>query len=142
MKALIISIFISILTFSQSNIKFEDYFLDETLRIDYFHIGDSKTEMITIDKQFRYGIWAGSLNRLIDNFNNGKYYYKIYDAASNKLIYSKGFDTFFGEYASSDDGVNGIMKSFHESAIIPFPKNKIIFAVEKRDEKNQLNGIF
>jgi hypothetical protein len=28
--------------------------------------------MITIDKMFRYGIWAGSLNHLIDNFNNGK----------------------------------------------------------------------
>ncbi len=35
-----------------------------------------------------------------------------------------------------------VMKSFHETAIIPFPKNKIIFAVEKRDEKNQLNEFF
>jgi len=73
---------------------------------------------------FRYGIWAGSLNNLIDNFNNGKYYLKIYDYNSGDLIYSKGFDALFGEYASSDDGVNGIQKSFHETAIIPFPKGK------------------
>ncbi|MBE0551917.1 MAG: peptidase M64, partial [Ignavibacterium sp.] len=59
-----------------------------------------------------------------------------------KLIYSKGFDTLFGEYASSDDGVNGIIKSFHESAIIPFPKNKIIFALEKRNDKNLLEEFF
>ena len=63
-------------------------------------------------------------------------------AATKKLIYSKGFDTLFGEYASSDDGVNGIVKSFHESAIIPFPKNKIIFALEKRNEKNLLEEFF
>jgi hypothetical protein len=66
----------------------------------------------------------------------------IYDAVTKKLIYSKGFDTLFGEYVSSDDGVNGIVKSFHESAIIPFPKNKIVFALEKRNEKNFLEEFF
>lgn len=138
MKAFYLFLLLTITAFAQNDPKFEDYFSDETLRIDYFHIGDAKTEMITIDKIFRYGIWAGSINHLIDNLNNGKYYYKIYDAAANKLIYSKGFDAFFGEYASGDDGVNGIVKSFQETAIIPFPKNKIIFAIEKRNDVNEL----
>lgn len=142
MKNLFLFLLLSILTFAQSSSDFDNYFKDETLRIDYFHIGDAKSEMLTIDKIFRYGIWAGSLTHLVDNFNNGKYYYKIYDAASNKLIYSKGFDAFFGEYASGDDGVKGIIKSFHESALIPFPKNKITFAVEKRDKKNELKEFF
>ncbi len=142
MKALFIFLILSISILPQNSPKFEEYFVDETLRIDYFHIGDAKTEMITIDKLFRYGIWAGSLNHLVDNLNNGKYYVMIYDAVSKKLIYSKGFDTLFGEYASSDDGVNGIVKSFHESAIIPFPKNKIIFALEKRNEQNLLDEFF
>lgn len=133
---------ISIPLFAQNDLFFEDYFLDETMRIDYFHIGDAKNEMITMDKIFRYGIWAGSLTHLIDDLNNGKYYYKIYDAASNKLIFSKGYDTFFGEYRSSDDGVNGKMKSFSESAIIPFPKYKIIFAIEERNEQNEMKEFF
>jgi hypothetical protein len=142
MKALFFFLILSISILPQDNPKFEEYFLDETLRIDYFHIGDAKTEMITIDKLFRYGIWAGSLNHLVDNLNNGKYYVMIYDAVTKKLIYSKGFDTLFGEYASSDDGVNGIVKSFHESAIIPAPKNKIVFALEKRNEENLLEEFF
>lgn len=142
MKALFVFIILSISILPQNNPKFDDYFLDETLRVDYFHIGDAKTEIITIDKLFRYGIWAGSLNHLVDNLNNGKYYVMIYDASTKKLIYSKGFNTLFGEYASSDDGVNGIVKSFHESAIIPFPKNKIIFALEKRNEENLLEQFF
>ena len=142
MKAIFFFFFLSISILPQNNPKFEEYFLDETLRIDYFHIGDAKTEMITIDKMFRYGIWAGSLNNLIDNFNNGKYYLKIYDYNSGNLIYSKGFDTFFGEYATGDDGINGVTKSFHETAIIPLPKNKIAFVLEKRDEKNELKEFF
>lgn len=142
MRSLIAAILLTLVLNAQTTIQFDDYFIDKTLRIDYFHIGDAKTEMITIDKLFSYGIWAGSLNHLVDNLNNGKYYVKIYDAATGKLIYSKGFDTLFGEYASSDDGVNGIVKSFHETAILPFPKNKIIFALEKRNEKNLLDEFF
>ena len=85
MKALFIFFILSISILPQNNPKFEEYFLDETLRIDYFHIGDAKTEMITIDKLFRYGIWAGSLNHLVDNFNNGKYYVKIYDCSYQEI---------------------------------------------------------
>jgi hypothetical protein len=141
MRIIIFLLIVSV-CFSQSNSDFDKYFLDETMRIDYFHIGDAKSGMFTIDKIYRYGIWAGSLTNLIDNLNNGKYYHKIYDAASGKLVYSKGFDTFFGEYASSENGLAGIKKSYHESAIIPYPKSKIIFAIEKRDESNQMNEIF
>ncbi len=142
MKTILIALLTASFIFSQSNSNFDKYFLDETMRIDYFHIGDATSEIFTIDKIYRYGIWAGSLTNLVDNLNNGKYYYKIYDALTEELIYSKGFDTFFGEYASSRDGIAGIKKSYHETAIIPFPKNKIIFSIEKRDESNKMNEIF
>lgn len=123
-------------------VNFNEYFEDQTMRIDYFHIGDSVTEIITIDFIYKYGIWAGSTKNLIDNFNNGAYYHKIYDLNSGRLIYSKGFDSYFKEYQTTGEAVNGIQRSFHESAIIPFPKNKIKFVIEKRDKRNQLNQIF
>ena len=79
---------------------------------------------------------------MIDNFNNGKYYIKIYDDSTNTLIYSKGFDSYFGEYQTSEDALNGIKKAYSESAIIPSPKSKIRFVIEKRDDKNMLNVIY
>jgi hypothetical protein len=121
---------------------FEKYFHDETMRIDYFHIGNAKEEIITLDKIYKYGIWAGSRVHLIDDLNLGRYCVKIYDVASSELIYSKGFDSYFGEYKTSSGGIDGIKKTFHESAIIPFPKNKIIFAMERRDEKQKLFEFF
>src|SRR3990167_751042 len=113
--------------YPQSFILFEDYFTNTTLRIDYHHTRDSKTELFTIDKIYEYGIWAGSTKNLIDNFNNGKYYVKVYDAASSKLIFSKGFDSYFGEYQTSSNASRGVKKAYHESALIPFPKERIKF---------------
>ncbi|MFB3056001.1 MAG: M64 family metallopeptidase, partial [Ignavibacteriaceae bacterium] len=122
--------------------KFDDFFIDKTMRIDYFHIGDAKTEIITIDQIYKYGIWAGSRVHLIDEFNVGRYYVKIYDENSEELIYSKGFDSYFGEYQTSTPALDGIRKTFHESAIIPYPKGKIIFTLERRDKENKLNEFF
>jgi len=123
-------------------INFNYYFTDQTMRIDYFHIGDANSELITLDQVYQYGTWAGSLINLLDNFNNGAYYYKVYDAAINKLIFSRGFDSYFKEYQTSDDASKGIKRTYHESAIIPFPKNKIKFVLEKRDRQNNLNEVF
>jgi hypothetical protein len=121
---------------------FDKFFIDKTMRIDYFHIGDAQTEIITIDQIYNYGIWAGSRAHLIDEFNVGRYCVKIYDKNSEELIYSKGFDSYFGEYKTSTAALDGIKKTFHESAIIPYPKEKIIFALERRNKENKLNEFF
>jgi len=112
------------------------------MRIDYYHTGNSTDELVTIDHIYKYGIWAGSLNSLIDNFNNGAYYYKVYDEQSGKLIYSKGFDSYFKEYQTSEEAIKGIRKTFQESAIIPVPKSKIKFSIEERDTANKLSEIY
>jgi len=92
----ILILFVSIIVNAQT-ISFNEYFLDQTMRIDYYHIGDASNEDVTLDQVYKYGIWAGSASNLIDNFNNGAYYYKIYDEATGKLIFSKGFDSYFKE---------------------------------------------
>jgi hypothetical protein len=121
---------------------FDKFFNDETMRIDYFHIGNSTEELITLDQVYKYGIWAGSRKYLVDDLNLGRYCAKIYDAATNQLIFSKGFDSYFGEYKTSTEGLNGIKRTFQESVLIPYPKNKIIFSLERRDEKQNLFEFF
>jgi IgA Peptidase M64/Peptidase M64 N-terminus len=124
------------------SVKFDDFFVDRTMRIDYYHIGDDAAETVTLDHVYRYGTWAGSLKNLIDQFNNGAYYYKIYDAASGKLIFSKGFDSYFKEYQTSDEASKGIKRAYHESAVIPYPKNKIKFVLERRDKSNTMKEVY
>lgn len=126
---------------AKDTMKFEEYFHNKTLRIDYFHIGNNSEEIITIDRLYSYSEWGRNKKNLIDNFNNGRYYLKIYDSQNGSLLYSKGFDSYFGEYKTSDDGLNGIKKAYHESAIIPHPKNKFRFVVENRLRDNTMNEI-
>ncbi|MEW6194978.1 MAG: M64 family metallopeptidase [Bacteroidota bacterium] len=135
-------LFLISICINAQNTQFDNFFIDQTMRIDYFHIGDAASEIVTVDHVYQYGIWAGSTKNLLDNFNNGAYYYKIYDAASGKLIFSRGFDSYFKEYQTTEEAANGVKRTYHESAIIPFPKNKIRFALEKRDKQNNLNEIF
>jgi len=127
---------------AQSDIRFDEYFVDRTMRIDYFHVGNAQEELITVDQVYQQGIWAGSQRHLLDEFNNGRYYVKIYDVRSEILIYSKGFDSYFGEYKTTGRAAQGERRTFHESAIIPFPKKQIRFTIEARDGDNRLYSIF
>ncbi len=131
-----------VLVMGNSQAAFVDYFRDKTMRINYHHTGDADTEIVSIDRIYEYGAWAGSLKNLIDMLNYGAYYHKIYDAASGELIYSRGFDSYFKEYQTSAEGRDGVIKTFHESAIIPSPKSKVIFAIEKRQKEGHLEEVF
>lgn len=127
---------------AQTQAPFDRYFIDKTLRLDYYHIGDAESEIVTIDHIYEYGIWAGSLKNLVDNLNYGAYYVKLYDAASGDLIYSRGFDSYFKEYQTSEEANEGIKRTFHESALLPCPKANAVFALEKRSKEGALEEIF
>lgn len=145
MKILLISFSLLSLSFLDNAAQsggYEKHFFDKTLRIDYYHTGSAADELITIDQMYRYGKWAGSKTNLLDDFNNGAYYIKVYDQTSRKLVYSKGFDSYFKEYQTTGKAIGGIQKTFHETALIPAPKNKIIFEIEKRDKRSALQKIF
>ncbi|MBU1473515.1 MAG: IgA Peptidase M64 [Acidobacteria bacterium] len=121
---------------------FETFFTDQTMRIDYFHIGDAESEVVTVDLVSVYGIWAGSRTRLLDPFDNGRYSIKIYDADDDSLLYSRGFDSYFGEYQTSGPAAEGVKRTFHETALVPAPKKPVRFALDRRDGDNRFREIF
>lgn len=145
MKSILTFFFLTLFstTSFSSNFKlFNKYFEDSTLRIDYIHTGDANTESIEVVEKFNYGTWSGSRTNLIDNFNNGAYYIKVYDADTDKLLYSKGFDSYFKEYQTSQDAIDGKVKTFEEVALVPFPKVPVKFAIEKRQEDGSFKEVF
>lgn len=115
---------------------FDTYFHDRTMRIDYFHVGNAEEETATLDQVYEQGIWAGGRTNLIDPFELGRYRIRVFDAASGELIFAKGFDSYFGEYKTSGPALEGAKRTYHESALIPFPKKTIRFAVEMRQRDN------
>jgi hypothetical protein len=136
------SLLFSSLIFAQSPGSFDKYFLDKTMRVDYFHIGQAKEEMVSLDQVYQQGGWAGSKKNLIDGFDLGRYCIKVYDSGSGTLIFSKGFDSYFGEYQTTEAAGRGVKRAYHESALIPYPKSKIKFTIESRDRQNLSHPVF
>jgi hypothetical protein len=143
MKVIICSIlfyYVNFLVYSQDH--FNQYFIDQTLRIDYFHTGDAKEEVFTVDKLYKQGAWAGNPKKCIQPFDLGIYIVKVYDAGSDKLIYSKGYNSIFAEYQTIDPAIKGIKRTFHESVLIPYPKKSVLLVIEKRDRYNVPAPVF
>lgn len=132
----------SAIPFAQETVVFEDHFVDKTMRVDYLHIGNAEEEDITIDQIYEQGIWAGSKKRLIDKLNYGRYSIKIHDSSSGQLLFSKGFDSYFGEYKTTDLALKGIKRTYHESICLPYPKRRVKFSFEVRNRENVLHSLF
>jgi hypothetical protein len=122
--------------------RFDEYFVDETLRVDYFHTGDASAEIVSLDQLWRQGAWAGSRTRLIDDLGLGRYYTKVYDTATGRLLYAKGFDSYFGEWRTTGPAAEGVRRTYHESALVPYPQAPVRFVLETRDQDQALVEIF
>jgi len=111
--------------------RYDEYFTDTTMRVDYHHIWNGKEELISLDRVLEEGEWGGSRTVLRDPFSYGRYRVKVLDKSGKKLLYSRGFDSYFGEYITTEKALSGTAKTFHESALFPYPKNKVVFSIEK-----------
>lgn len=118
---------------------FEANFVDRTMRVDYYHTGNAAEEFFTLDRVLQQGAWAGSRVHLLDTFDNGRYYVKLYDLASGTLLYSRGFDSYFGEYRTTPEAAKGLRRTYHESALIPYPKRPVRLAIEARGADKKLS---
>jgi hypothetical protein len=127
---------------AQDRPDFDRCFVDRTLRVDYYHVGDARTEFVTLDRIYEQGIWAGSRVNLLDPFDNGRYLVKLVDPESGRLIYSRGFDSYFGEYRTTEEAARGVRRTYAESALIPCPRAKVRFILESRDRQNALHPLF
>jgi hypothetical protein len=66
--------------------QFENYFYDKTLRMDYYHSGNDKEELYSFDQLIEEPYWGGSKTNLIDTFEYGKYYVKVFDVKKDSLL--------------------------------------------------------
>jgi len=126
---------------NKGNVAFDDYFLDKTMRFDYFHTGTSKDELFSPDRIVSDGPWPGSRNILVDPLELGLYLFEITDQKSGLLLYSRGFASIFGEWQTTPEADEGL-GTFHESLRFPWPKNPVNIIMNKRDSANVFQVIW
>ncbi|MBN2892981.1 MAG: peptidase M64 [Bacteroidales bacterium] len=123
------------------NVDFDQYFINKSLRMDFIHAGNSDTGYIYFEKLKQEPYWGGSHKNLIDTFNYGEYRVLVFDKASNKLIYSRGYATLFQEWKATSEAKE-MSRSFYEGVVVPFPKSSVWITIEEKDNLNNFREIF
>ena len=73
------------------------------------------------------------MKNLTDRFNYGGYYVNLYDKASGELIYSRGFNTLFEEWRSTEQAKNET-QAWTNSVSVPYPKRTVVMEISARDK--------
>ncbi|MGI8838685.1 MAG: IgA Peptidase M64 [Pyrinomonadaceae bacterium] len=123
--------FVFLLVFSTSA-----FAAPQTMRLDYYHTGDAKQEVFSIDRVVIEPLpWPGNLSKSIDSTNLGKYFFEVRDKQTKRVLYSRGFASIYGEWETTDEAA-AIKRTFSESLRFPAPDAPVEIVLKKRDAKN------
>ncbi|MCF7974074.1 MAG: IgA Peptidase M64 [Phycisphaerae bacterium] len=144
MKPIVVLIFVMLLAplASIQAIEFADHFEDATLRIDYFHTAHATCDEIALDEMTLSDTWAGNPENSLAPTENGRYAIKVVDIASNKLLYSRHYLDIVFEYKGETPAKEGQKRTYHQSALIPCPRQPVRFTIECRDTNHTLHPVF
>lgn len=113
-----------------------------TMRVDYYHTGDASREVFSLDRVVIEPLpWAGNPDRPVDDTNSGKYLFEVRDKATNRLLYSRGFASIYGEWETTDEAKE-MARTFSESLRFPVPEKEVQILVKKRDARNAFREIW
>ena len=113
-----------------------------TMRLDYFHTGNAGQELFSVDRIcVEAQPWAGNPKAPIDEMNLGKYLFEIRDGKSNRILYSRGFSSIYGEWETTAEAKE-VNRTFHESIRFPAPDQAAQVIVKKRDARNAFREVW
>lgn len=113
-----------------------------TMRLDYYHTGNDHSETFSMgDVVLEPLPWPGNLSKAIDNTNLGKYFFEVRDRATNKLLYSRGFASIFGEWETTEEAKQ-ISRTFSESLRFPAPDAPVEIVLKERDPENNFRQVW
>ncbi|MDQ1557197.1 MAG: hypothetical protein QOD32_257 [Pyrinomonadaceae bacterium] len=117
-------------------------FAVETMRLDFYHTGNAAEELFSVDRIVVEPLaWPGNPRRAVDESNLGKYLFEVRDRQTNRLLYSRGFASIYGEWETTDEAKTA-NRTFHESLRFPAPAAPVQILLKKRDARNAFREIW
>jgi hypothetical protein len=114
----------------------------KTMRLDFYHTGNAAQELFSVDRIVIEPLpWPGNPSRAIDETNLGKYLFEVRDQKTNRLLYSRGFASIYGEWETTDEA-KIVTRTFPESLRFPAPAAPVQILLKKRDAKNFFREIW
>ena len=113
-----------------------------TMRVDYYHTGNATQELFSLDRVVVEPLaWPGNPQKAIDETNLGKYLFEVRDRSTNRLLYSRGFASVYGEWETTDEA-KVMNRTFHESLRFPTPQMAVQVVLKKRDAANAFREVW
>src|SRR5687768_11601723 len=113
-----------------------------TMRLDYYHTGNATQEFFSLDRIVIEPLpWPGNPGQPVDHTNLGKYLFEVIDRDTNRIVYSRGFASIYGEWETTDEAKK-INRTFHESLRFPAPDKPVQVVLKKRDANNAFREIW
>ncbi len=112
-----------------------------SMRVDYFHTGNATEERFALDAVVLEGAWPGNLAQPIDDTNLGRYFFEVIDRKTNRVLYSRGFASIYGEWETTSEAKER-SRGFHESLRFPEPAGAVQIVLKKRDERNAFREVY
>jgi hypothetical protein len=114
----------------------------KTMRLDFYHTGNAAQELFSVDRIVIEPLpWPGNPSRAIDETNLGKYLFEVREQKTNRLLYSRGFASIYGEWETTDEAKT-VIRTFPESLRFPAPAAPVQILLKKRDAKNLFREIW
>ena len=112
------------------------------MRVDYFHSGNSETEMFSLDRTLLEALpFSGNLQQPIDRTLRGKYVFEIVAAESGDVAWSRSFSSIYGEWETTGEA-RQMNRTFHESVRFPAQSDAFEIVLKKRDAHNKFQEIW
>jgi hypothetical protein len=113
-----------------------------TMRLDYYHTGDASSEQFSFDRVVLEPLpWPGNPRRPIDDTNLGLYFFEVVDRGTNRVLYSRGFSSVYGEWETTGEAKT-VRRTFSESLRFPAPAAPVQIVVKKRDRANAFREVW
>ena len=124
---------------SVDSVRFEDYFCDSTLRLDYIFAGNNRSQYIFFHEASKYKCWAGRRHHLSELFLKGNGHITVRDKDSRIIIYTNSFSTLFQEWQTEEEATK-VNKCFENSYLIPFPLSPVEVTVTLNDNHGKVTS--
>jgi hypothetical protein len=132
MKKILIFSALLFATVSAQAQKFEDYFEDKTLRLDYTFAGDATHQQIYVDELVSLPRWYGRKQHLGELPLKGNGQITVRSLTDGMVIYRHSFSSLFQEWLATAEAKQ-TQKSFENVFLVPFPKSAVEIKVELFD---------
>lgn len=102
------------------------------MRVDYYHAGNAKEEWFSLDRTVLEPLgWPGNPAKAIDDSGLGNYLFEVREKQSQKLVYSRGFNSAFAEWRDTDEALHA-NRTFSESLRFPNPDVPVEVSLKAR----------